>query len=105
MARADIMDSRYWDRRVGTPFPAWPKCKSGLCFFLLIMMILFMPLLWYASFSPALTYNFVNVTAVDIGFSASPPLYTSEVIIPQEQLNADNVQVPRAAHGAGVVLP
>lgn len=51
------------------------------------------PLLWYASFSPALTYNYVNATAVQLAFAASPPLYTSEVIVPPEQLNADTVQV------------
>uniref|UniRef100_A0A7S1I0S6 Piezo non-specific cation channel R-Ras-binding domain-containing protein n=1 Tax=Eutreptiella gymnastica TaxID=73025 RepID=A0A7S1I0S6_9EUGL len=94
VARADIEDTKYHNRRVGAPFPAWPKCKSGLCFFLLIMMILFMPLLWYASFSPALTYNYVNVTSVEVAFEASPALFKSEVVIPQEQLrNEDTVQV------------
>jgi len=80
--RADKEDNKYWNRRLGQPFPRRSKVLVGVCGFTLLSIIIFAPLVLYASFSPALDRNPIDYVSVSLAFEGSPPLYTSRTTNP-----------------------
>ena len=62
---------------MGQAYPLRPKILVGLVGFFSLSFIIFMPLLLYSSFSPALESNAIEQLGCTIAFSAEPPLYTS----------------------------
>ena len=85
----------------GNPFAWFSKLYLGFLGFLLVGIILFLPLGYYSTFSPALSPNSVNVTSVNLFLMGDPALYTSRKYFP----NTKALLARRSDWGAHLQVP
>lgn len=75
LARADREDTILKARPRGTAFPLRLKLNTGCVMFVLLCVLIFFPLMYYSSFSPALAPNNINATQVAIQFPGAPAVF------------------------------
>jgi hypothetical protein len=86
LARADRMDTKLKARPRGAPFPFRLKCYTGCLMFTTLCVLLFFPLMYYSSFSPALAPNNVNMTRVSLQFQGTSAIFEGQIRLSDDEL-------------------
>eukprot|EP00762_Andalucia_godoyi_P000924 ANDGO_03755.mRNA.1 Protein PIEZO homolog len=75
--KCDVEDYRNMNRQLGEKQPLVTKIFSGVLLILLVLLVLFLPLIYYSTLNPALTANYVSGAQVEIGIGVFTSLYQS----------------------------
>ena len=97
VARCDLEDTRLlkMERDKTLAFPTYRKALQGCGIAALLVCIIFFPLMYYSSFSPALTENYVEHVRVSTGVIGAPPIYSGREALPETKrrlLDSDVMQ-------------
>eukprot|EP01061_Rhynchopus_euleeides_P005831 TRINITY_DN14971_c0_g1_i2.p1 TRINITY_DN14971_c0_g1~~TRINITY_DN14971_c0_g1_i2.p1 ORF type:complete len:1835 (+),score=619.48 TRINITY_DN14971_c0_g1_i2:200-5506(+) len=84
VARCDLEDTRLlkMERDKSLAFPPSRKGLQGCGISALLVCIIFFPLMYYSSFSPALTANYVEHVKFSAGVLGAPPIYSGREALP-----------------------
>eukprot|EP00754_Rhynchopus_humris_P030721 Rhum_TRINITY_DN15289_c9_g1::Rhum_TRINITY_DN15289_c9_g1_i1::g.144465::m.144465 len=89
--KIDNLDTEDKKLKRGQSYPRFNKCLSGLSLMVFMLFLIFFPLLYYSTFSPALTTNSVRQMTVGLGFDGSPAFYQNDILIPAADQKKDKV--------------
>eukprot|EP01062_Namystynia_karyoxenos_P048034 TRINITY_DN3646_c0_g1_i1.p1 TRINITY_DN3646_c0_g1~~TRINITY_DN3646_c0_g1_i1.p1 ORF type:complete len:3654 (+),score=1121.22 TRINITY_DN3646_c0_g1_i1:79-11040(+) len=81
MRRMDRLDSVDTNPRPGSRYPTIQKCGHGWLCVSFILLIIFFPLFYYSTFSPALSANGVERVQIGLRFEGTPEIFQSEVLV------------------------
>ena len=84
VARCDREHTRLLNRSAGKTkkYPASQRILQGCFLLTILIVIIFFPLMYYSSFSPALTSNHVEHIKLSISIVGAPPFYTGREALP-----------------------
>eukprot|EP01060_Flectonema_neradi_P017272 TRINITY_DN2413_c0_g4_i1.p1 TRINITY_DN2413_c0_g4~~TRINITY_DN2413_c0_g4_i1.p1 ORF type:complete len:2832 (+),score=358.96 TRINITY_DN2413_c0_g4_i1:61-8556(+) len=84
VARCDREDTRLLNRKAGKTkkYPPSRRFLQGCTLLTILIAIIFFPLMYYSSFSPALTSNHVEHIKLSISIVGAPPFYTGREALP-----------------------
>jgi hypothetical protein len=80
----DIMHSQWTNPRRGTKYPWGVKAYTGVLGFVLILVVLFFPLMYYSTFNPNLQPNYVSSLSLDLAFGPFSQFYTASAYTPDQ---------------------
>eukprot|EP01064_Diplonema_japonicum_P032387 TRINITY_DN6065_c0_g2_i1.p1 TRINITY_DN6065_c0_g2~~TRINITY_DN6065_c0_g2_i1.p1 ORF type:complete len:2680 (+),score=518.04 TRINITY_DN6065_c0_g2_i1:223-8262(+) len=86
--KMDIEDSKVTNPKPATSFPAAKKITSGWLLIIVMLFLIFFPLLYYSTFSPALQTNSIKQLRVELGFEGSPPFYQNDLLTVEGSKNS-----------------
>eukprot|EP01059_Diplonema_ambulator_P001456 TRINITY_DN11229_c0_g1_i2.p1 TRINITY_DN11229_c0_g1~~TRINITY_DN11229_c0_g1_i2.p1 ORF type:complete len:1369 (+),score=458.47 TRINITY_DN11229_c0_g1_i2:48-4154(+) len=89
--KMDIEDSKTTNPKPGTSFPTLKKITSGWLLIAVMLVLIFFPLLYYSTFSPALQMNSVQQLSIGLAFDGAPPFYQNDVLIQGEASKDDEL--------------
>ena len=98
-ARCDLEDTRLLkkQRDKSLKFPPLIKGVQGCTIAAILIVIMFFPLMYYSSFSPALTDNYAEHVRMSVGLVGAPALYTGREALPKTDRRAVSEEALRRA--------
>eukprot|EP01060_Flectonema_neradi_P007318 TRINITY_DN15086_c0_g1_i1.p1 TRINITY_DN15086_c0_g1~~TRINITY_DN15086_c0_g1_i1.p1 ORF type:complete len:2532 (+),score=450.67 TRINITY_DN15086_c0_g1_i1:101-7696(+) len=89
--KMDIIDNKMTnpENKPGEPLPIQKKLGTGWLLIFVILVLIFFPLLYYSTFSPALKTNSAQQVTVGLAFDGTPAFYTNEYLVPVAKQRKD----------------
>eukprot|EP01063_Lacrimia_lanifica_P034060 TRINITY_DN6218_c0_g1_i1.p1 TRINITY_DN6218_c0_g1~~TRINITY_DN6218_c0_g1_i1.p1 ORF type:complete len:2104 (+),score=632.46 TRINITY_DN6218_c0_g1_i1:250-6561(+) len=87
--RVEIDLTKDYQPKPGDRYPKIYKICPGWVIVVLMLVLVFFPLGFYSTFSPALKLNSAKAVEIEIGFDNEPPFYRNSLSIPVDDIAKD----------------